>query len=71
MFPFVETSILWLIMTISMNDNMLVSVAQLKEFANLNRSAKFKSQDKIETTRLTKLSVSLVTTKKQKRTKGL
>jgi len=32
-----------------MNDDTLVSVAQLKEFANLSKGAKFKSKDKNET----------------------
>jgi hypothetical protein len=36
-------------MTITMNDDTLVSVAQLEEFANLTKTAKFKSNDKNET----------------------
>ena len=35
-------------MTITMNDDTLESVAQLKEFANLSKGAKFKSDDKNE-----------------------
>ena len=47
--PLLEITVSWKLMTITMNDDSLVSVAQIKQFAKLNSSANFKSNDKKET----------------------
>lgn len=44
-----KITVSWVLMTITMNDDSLVSVAQLREFAKLENGANFKSNNKKET----------------------